>query len=124
MGFLDWFTGKDPFCTNQLNSIFSGFVDAVIDSAVAAGPVVAPPRRSEEPAKRHFLRLPAVRRLVVLGDVHGDISQMRKALRAAGLIDDRFYWAGGSTVAVQERFKFVCQLKSANRRDHLHCNKD
>jgi hypothetical protein len=103
MGFLDWFTRKDPFCDNELKHIFSGFLDALTDSAVAAGPVVAPPRNPELSAERHLLRLPAVTRLVVLGDIHGDMDQMKKALAAAKLIDDNFKWAGGSTVAVQER---------------------
>lgn len=40
-------------------------------------------------------------RLVAIGDLHGDLSQARAALRLAGLIDDQGRWAGGTTIFVQ-----------------------
>jgi hypothetical protein len=47
------------------------------------------------------LRLPAPKRLVAIGDLHGDLGGARAALRAAGAInlDDR--WTGGDLVVVQ-----------------------
>ncbi len=47
------------------------------------------------------LRLPAPRRLVAIGDLHGDLGGARAALRAAGAIDDRDHWIGGDLVVVQ-----------------------
>ncbi len=40
-------------------------------------------------------------RLVAIGDVHGDLSAARAALRAAGAIDDGDRWIGGELVIVQ-----------------------
>jgi Calcineurin-like phosphoesterase len=47
------------------------------------------------------LRLPAPRRLVAIGDLHGDLGGARAALRAAGAIDERDRWIGGDLVVVQ-----------------------
>lgn len=47
------------------------------------------------------LRLPAPRRLVAIGDLHGDLGATRAALRTAGAIDDRDRWIGGDLVVVQ-----------------------
>jgi hypothetical protein len=47
------------------------------------------------------LRLPAARRLVAIGDLHGDLAATRAALRTAGAIDDRDRWIGGALVVVQ-----------------------
>lgn len=40
-------------------------------------------------------------RVVAIGDVHGDLSATRRALRLAGAIDDADKWIGGSLVVVQ-----------------------
>jgi len=47
------------------------------------------------------LRRPAPRRLVAIGDLHGDLGGTRAALRAAGAIDDHDHWSGGELVVVQ-----------------------
>jgi Calcineurin-like phosphoesterase len=47
------------------------------------------------------LRLPAAKRLVAIGDLHGDLAATRAALRAAGAIDERDRWTGGELVVVQ-----------------------
>jgi hypothetical protein len=41
------------------------------------------------------------KRLVAIGDLHGDLGGTRAALRAAGAIDDRDRWIGGDLVVVQ-----------------------
>jgi hypothetical protein len=46
-------------------------------------------------------RLPAVERVVAIGDIHGDVAAARSALRLAGLISQEGAWIGGSTVLVQ-----------------------
>lgn len=47
------------------------------------------------------LRLPAPKRLVAIGDLHGDLAAARAALRTAGAIDERDRWIGGALVVVQ-----------------------
>lgn len=44
---------------------------------------------------------PAVDRIVVLGDVHGDYERMRQILEVAGVIDRRGRWQGGRSHLVQ-----------------------
>ena len=48
------------------------------------------------PAKR-----PAAKRVVAIGDLHGDLAAARSALKAGGLIDDKDAWTGKDTVVVQ-----------------------
>lgn len=45
--------------------------------------------------------LPAVPRLVAVGDLHGDLPKARHAFRLAGLIDEQDRWVGGTTTVVQ-----------------------
>lgn len=47
------------------------------------------------------LVLPAVPRLVAIGDVHGDIEKTRRAFRLAGATDENDRWVGGQLVVVQ-----------------------
>lgn len=47
-----------------------------------------------------FLR-PAAARVVAIGDLHGDLTATRSALRLAGAIDDSDRWIGGKLVVVQ-----------------------
>jgi hypothetical protein len=47
------------------------------------------------------VRRPMPRRLVAIGDLHGDLGGARAALRTAGAIDDRDHWIGGELVVVQ-----------------------
>jgi hypothetical protein len=42
-----------------------------------------------------------VERVVAVGDVHGDCDQFVKALRAAGVVDDKTDWIGGKAHLVQ-----------------------
>jgi len=47
------------------------------------------------------LRRPAPKRLVAIGDLHGDLAATRSVLRAAGAIDGGDRWIGGDLVVVQ-----------------------
>ena len=49
--------------------------------------------------------IPAARRLVAIGDLHGDFEKMRQAFQLGGLTDKEDNWVGGDTVCVQ-----VCWL--------------
>lgn len=68
----------------------------------------------EEPTKRDTVvsavqasmedtsfRYPAAERIVAIGDLHGDVSATRAALRLAGAIRDGDQWTGGRLVIVQ-----------------------
>jgi hypothetical protein len=46
-------------------------------------------------------RRPAPKRLVAIGDLHGDANAARAVLRLAGAIDDHDRWIGGDLVVVQ-----------------------
>lgn len=46
-------------------------------------------------------RVAAARRVVAIGDLHGDIAATRRALRLAGAIDEAEHWVGGRLVVVQ-----------------------
>lgn len=46
-------------------------------------------------------QLPAVERIVAIGDVHGDVGALRAALRLAGAIDEAGKWIGKRLVVVQ-----------------------
>ena len=45
--------------------------------------------------------LPPVKRIIVIGDIHGDWEMTLQALRVAKLIDKNDNWVGGETVVVQ-----------------------
>lgn len=45
--------------------------------------------------------LPAVKRIIVIGDIHGDWDMCQKVLKVAKLIDNKGNWIGGDTVVVQ-----------------------
>lgn len=45
--------------------------------------------------------LPAVRRIIVIGDIHGDYKMAIKSLKIANVIDNNLNWIGGDTVVVQ-----------------------
>lgn len=103
MGFFDWFrgSGQDAFCDKDFKPLWTGFVDAFIDSMHARGPAAAPPREMHEPPPAIEYRKPAVKRIISIGDIHGDLGKLKRALKSAGLINDDFRWVGGSTVVVQ-----------------------
>jgi hypothetical protein len=56
---------------------------------------------SAAPAAGESFRFPAPKRLVAIGDVHGDLDATRAALRLAGAIGDGDRWVGGDLVLVQ-----------------------
>jgi hypothetical protein len=60
-------------------------------------PAPAPAVAAEEIASR----FPDAARIVAIGDVHGDLTAARTALKLAGAIDDQDRWIGGDLVVVQ-----------------------
>lgn len=46
-------------------------------------------------------RYPAARRVIAIGDVHGDMKATISALKLGGLIDEKLQWVGGDSVLVQ-----------------------
>ncbi|KAG0614053.1 hypothetical protein M758_6G147800 [Ceratodon purpureus] len=114
------YVDKEPALCKQVPSLFSSFVDAFVDYAVGghvlkkpASPSVdadalgaayakldeAPPIVIKESEPR--TRLPAPKRLIAVGDLHGDLNKARAALQVAEVIDEHDRWVGGETVVVQ-----------------------
>jgi hypothetical protein len=61
--------------------------------------------------------LPAPERLIAIGDIHGDLSKARAALRVAQVLDANDHWIGGKTVVVQVG---ICPLLSCAPHIHAH----
>ncbi len=61
----------------------------------------APKLRLEEPGEAAPTRLQAAKRVVAVGDVHGDLAAFEEALVLAGVTDEGGNWAGGDTIFVQ-----------------------
>ncbi|MFT6818208.1 MAG: hypothetical protein ACJATT_002021 [Myxococcota bacterium] len=61
-----------------------------------ADPPVEPAAQSTEPAS-----VDAPRRIIAVGDLHGDMQQTLTVFRLAGLINDDGHWSAGDTVFVQ-----------------------
>jgi hypothetical protein len=49
----------------------------------------------------HLLLCCFLRRLLIIGDVHGDLNAFHSCLKMAGVIDADMQWSGGKTVLVQ-----------------------
>lgn len=63
--------------------------------------------------------LPPVKRIIVIGDIHGDWDMTMKSLRVANLIDKDGDWIGGDTVVVQ-----VGDQVDRCRYSGIACNKE
>jgi len=75
--------------------------------------------------KKYPSVIPAVNRIIVIGDLHGDWDITVKSLKVANLIDKNLNWIGGDTVVVQvgdqiDRCRFTgisCKLPEATKDD-------
>ena len=89
----------------HLLQLWTSFVHAFVDVLHAGGPAAPRPAHAAPhapaPPPEPPLVLPAVPRLVAIGDLHGDLAKARRAFRLAGLVDEQDNWAGGTTTAVQ-----------------------
>nr|MBA3458249.1 metallophosphoesterase [Deltaproteobacteria bacterium] len=74
---------------------------AVPDRATSTAPASSTPGAAGCTLAPILARHPAPKRLVAIGDVHGDLAATRSALRAAGAIDAQDRWIGGELVVVQ-----------------------
>lgn len=57
--------------------------------------------RWRQPYEEVPLSIPAPKRLVSVGDLHGDFPKALRAFRLAGLCNEKGEWTGGDTVCVQ-----------------------
>jgi hypothetical protein len=65
--------------------------------------------------------LPAVRRIIAIGDTHGDYDLAVNSLKLGEVINDKFEWIGGDTIVVQigdqidrcRPFNYTCENKEA-----------
>jgi hypothetical protein len=58
-------------------------------------------RAEAPPSRGETFRFPQPKRLVAIGDVHGDLDATRAALRLAGALGEGDVWTGGELVVVQ-----------------------
>ncbi|KAK7293419.1 hypothetical protein RJT34_16284 [Clitoria ternatea] len=87
------------FCKDVPN-LLSFFVDTFVDFSVSG--IFLPPQPSLSPPPPPLpTRLPSPRRLIAIGDLHGDLKKSKEALRLAGLIDPADRYTGGSATVVQ-----------------------
>jgi hypothetical protein len=69
--------------------------------------------------------LPPVKRIIVIGDIHGDWEMTKSVLKLAKLVDNGLHWIGGDTVVVQvgdmvDRCRYSgipCNMKDATTPD-------
>ena len=64
-------------------------------------PATAAPKSEAALAPDPSFQLPAAERIVAIGDLHGDVSALRAALRLGGAIDETGKWIGKNLVVVQ-----------------------
>ncbi|MFS8007966.1 putative protein-tyrosine-phosphatase [Helianthus anomalus] len=86
---------SNDFCKNIPNLV-SSFVDTFIDFTVAGIFLPDPPFPPFSQTT-----YPPPDRLIVVGDLHGDLSKTQQALRLTGLIDAGDRWSGGAATLVQ-----------------------
>jgi hypothetical protein len=91
---------RAPFAFLFLVASFSALLAAACDRGTAQ-PAASSAPSAATAAEAPAWKFPAAARVVAIGDVHGDLEATRRALRLAGLIDDRDTWTGGETVLVQ-----------------------
>ncbi|CAI9108547.1 OLC1v1008174C1 [Oldenlandia corymbosa var. corymbosa] len=107
-------TSSNSITCQTLPSFLSSFVDTFVDFSVSGGLFLLPPSPTlgqisppsyNETNSRVLTPLqtvyPSPARLIAIGDLHGDLSKTKQALRLAGLIDSEGHWSGGSTTVVQ-----------------------
>ncbi|HEX2670949.1 MAG TPA: metallophosphoesterase [Polyangiaceae bacterium] len=70
-------------------------------AAKASAPAPVAAVKVEPLAPDPSFQLPAVERIVAIGDLHGDMNALRAALRLGGAIDDGAKWIGKDLVVVQ-----------------------
>lgn len=96
---------------------WTGFINSFIDTVHARAPTAAPPTQQAQVGTAPCLQqrdhtsphqsaalpsvLPAVRRLIAIGDLHGDLDKAKASFRLGGVINDKEQWIGGDTVVVQ-----------------------
>ena len=73
----------------------------VVAAMLMAADAAPQPQGKEEKPAAASEKPAVIERIVAVGDVHGDYDQLVKALRAAGVIDEKNKWIGGKTHLVQ-----------------------
>ncbi|KAL0417757.1 UNVERIFIED_CONTAM: Shewanella-like protein phosphatase 2 [Sesamum radiatum] len=101
-------TTKSPSSRNSVvdcatvPSLVSSFIDTFVDFSVSGGLFLPPdPDQIKDPNSPLQTVFDQPRRLIAIGDLHGDLPKTKKALRLAGLIGPEDRWSGGSATVVQ-----------------------
>jgi Calcineurin-like phosphoesterase len=78
-----------------------GQPDAPAPTAPTTPKSAPPARNSPAPRPTSAFQLPGSARLVAIGDIHGDLTALRGALRLAGAVDTDDRWIGKDLTVVQ-----------------------
>lgn len=82
-------------------AVVAGLGMAVTVAAIGATAVAAATAEPGTDPAGPSVRYPAARRVVAIGDLHGDLDATYDALRLVGAIDEDWRWIGGELVVVQ-----------------------
>jgi len=74
---------------------------AASQSAASSQSAAMPAQAQPAPANKEDFRVPGAKRLVAIGDLHGDLAATKRALVLAGAIDEQGAWVGKDLVIVQ-----------------------
>ncbi|XP_027119891.1 shewanella-like protein phosphatase 2 [Coffea eugenioides] len=122
-------TSPSNITCQNLPFLLSSFVDTFVDFSVSGGLFLLPQGLNPEPKSNPYFNsnsvdpksnpdfnsnsvdpkvsttlqtiFPAPTRLIAIGDLHGDLSKAKQALRLAGLVNGEDRWCGGSSTVVQ-----------------------
>ncbi|KAL0369705.1 UNVERIFIED_CONTAM: Shewanella-like protein phosphatase 2 [Sesamum angustifolium] len=105
-------TTKSPSSRNSVvdcgtvPSLVSSFIDTFVDFSVSGGLFLPPdPDQIKDPNSPLQTVFDQPRRLIAIGDLHGDLPKTKKALRLAGLIGPEDRWSGAPPPLFREAAK-------------------
>ena len=64
-------------------------------------PATAPKKKADNKPKPNAADLSSVKRVIAVGDIHGDYDSFVRLLKSTGLVDDKLAWKGKRDVLVQ-----------------------
>uniref|UniRef100_A0A061RBG8 Shewenella-like protein phosphatase 2 n=1 Tax=Tetraselmis sp. GSL018 TaxID=582737 RepID=A0A061RBG8_9CHLO len=99
-GLVGTWTTRSGFCNSEkFKNQFSDFAESFVSYTLSQG--LSSTSRAREQRDLPPLRLPAVERLIAVGDLHGDLEKCKRAFKLAGVTDENDHWCAGHTVLVQ-----------------------
>lgn len=91
-------TGMTKTSNVQPTSVLSAVREMVVNTTFA---------EPQQPVFTSKSKSGVRKRIVAIGDLHGDLAQMKKAFHLMGIIDDKDNWAGGDYTTFVQTVDFV-----------------